>query len=374
MKKVLSVLLVLTVVLASFAFTVSAEGTKKEFSFGEDGKFTVLQISDPQDDHYTAHKLPGFIKKAVQNTNPDLVVISGDLVEDTRAGDIGTDDKNLQEGVLVEGDYEKTLENVKTAIKGIFTPLEEMGVYYTVAQGNNDYKSSITNEDWLKIYSSYPHCIFVDDSDDEEGKIDSYIEIKKYNSDDAGFGLWMLDNGNGFTDGQRKWFKNKETADVPSIVFEHRPIDDVGNLFEKCNIWDKGALLGDGGVYRLQNGGTNYVVYEPTEKPTDDFLMFKDKGVKGVFFGHIHTDGYTGIYEGVTLGLTYGCQFSKAGPYGYRVIELDEDGTFTTELYTYQDGEFTLQVDEKPGEETFLQKVLNFLKFIINQIGSWLKF
>ncbi len=373
MKKVLSVLLVISVLLTSFVFTVSAS-EKKEFSFGADGKFTVLQLSDPQDDHYTAHELQGFIKKAVEKANPDLVVISGDLVEDTRAGDFGTDDKNFQEGVLVDGDYEQTLKNVKNAVEGIFAPLEEMGVYYTVTQGNNDYKSSVTNEDWLKIYASYPHCLAVDESDDEDGKIDSYIEIKKYNSNEAGFGLWLLDNGRGFTDGQREWFKNKQTNGVPSIVFEHVPISDVGNLFEKCNIWDSGALLGDGGAYRLKDGGTNYVVYTPTEAPSDDFMMFKNKGVTGAFFGHIHTDGYTGVYEGVALGLTYGCQFAKAGPYGYRVIELDENGTFETELYTYTDGEFFLQIDEVPGEESFTRKLVNFFKFIVNQIASWLKF
>lgn len=379
MKKVISVLCVIAVLVSCFTMSAFAEAEKAgKLSFSEDGKFTVLQLSDPQDDQYPAHEMERFVKKALEKSQPDLVVISGDLVEDTRFGDIGSDDKNMQEGVLVDGDYEKTLENVKTAVSYIFAPLEEAGVFYTVAQGNNDYKSNISNEDWLKIYASYPHCLVVDESDDEAGKIDSYLEIKKHNSDEAGFGIWLLDNGRGFTDGQREWFKNKETSDVPSIVFEHIPIKDVGNLFEKCNFWDSGALLGDGiNTYRLNPevaSGVNYVVYEPTEKPTDDFLMFKDKGVTGAFFGHIHTDGYTGTYEGMTLGLTYGYQFAKAGPYGYRVLELDEDGTFTTDLYTYSDGEFNLQTDEAVIEESIGQKIINAVSFIFRQICAWLKF
>ncbi len=376
MKKIISVLIAVILAFSALACSASAAGENANLTFDSDGKFTVLQLSDPQDDQYPAYEMERFVKAALKKAEPDLVVISGDLVEDTRFGDLGTDAKNMQEGVLVDGDYEKTLENVKTAVAAIFKPLEEAGVYYTVAQGNNDYKSKISNEDWLEIYASYPHCLVIDESDDEEGKIDSYIEIKKHSSDEAGFGLWLLDNGRGFTDGQRNWFKNKEVSAASSIVFEHVPTEDVGNLFEKCSIWDKGALLGDGGVYRLNPDvakGVNYVVYEPTEKPTDDFLMWKEKGVVGAFFGHIHTDGYTGTYERITLGLTYGYQFSKAGPYGYRVLELDENGTFQTELYTYSDGEFTLQED-LAEDETFLSKLTNVITFIFRQISAWLKF
>lgn len=373
MKKLLS--LVLSVLLALSCFAVASSAQDKDFEFGADGKFTVLHISDPQDDRYPAHGLEDFIVRAIEKSNPDFIVISGDIVEDSRAGDI-SDDKIFQEGVLVDGDYEKTLENVKIAVENVFAPIEEAGIYYAVTMGNNDYKAGISNEDWLEIFSSYPHCITVDESTDAEGKIDGYVEIKKNNSDESAFGIWLLDNGKGFTDGQREWFKNKETANVPSVVFQHVPSDDIGNLFEKCNAWDKGALLGDGGLYRLSPdaaSGINYAVYEPCE-PTADFLMWKDKGVTGAFFGHIHTDGYTGTVDGITLGLTYGFQFSKAGPYGMRVLELDENGTFETQLYLYENGEFSAQESESTDSDSFTDKLMNILEFLFRQFSAWFKF
>ncbi len=377
-KKFMVVFIAVLMALASFSVAGFAE-EKPEFEFDEDGKFVVLQISDPQDDAYPAHELDDFIRKSIETVKPDFIVISGDVVEDSRAGDI-SDDKIFQEGVTVDGDYEKTLQNVKDAVENIFAPIEEAGIYYTIAQGNNDYKSGISNEDWLEIYASYPHCITVDMSDDSEGKIDSFVEIKKHDSDETGYILWALDNGRGFTEGQKQWFKNEADSSVPSIVFEHIPTDDVGNLFEKCEIWDEGALSGDGGFYRLNKeiaNGVNYVTY--SQGTTDEFLMWKENGVKGAFFGHIHTDGFTGTYDGITLGLTYGCQFSKAGPYGVREIILDEDGTFETNLYVYEKGEFSLQEyeDYKTYDnalEEFFSKVLNVFKFIFNQISSWLKF
>lgn len=381
-KKISAVIFAVMMALLTLSPCAFAENGSR-FEFDSDGKFTILHISDPQDDQYPAHKLEDFITKAIETADPDFIVITGDIVEDWRFGDIGTDDKNFQEGVVVDGDYEATLENVKTAVNAVFSPIEKSGIYYAVTQGNNDYKSGISNEDWLKIYQSYPHCIVVDESDDEEGKIDSYIEINKHMSDEAAFGIWLLDNAKGFKEGQKNWFKNKETSGVPSIVFEHIPIKDIGNLFEKCHIWDSGALLGDGGFYRLNGDvakGVNYNVVEPSDEPSEVFKMWKDKGVTGAFFGDYHFDGYTGVYDGITLGLTYGFEFSKPGPYGMRVIELDEDGTFETDLYTYSKAknEFTLQEDKTVSTDNFVFSILggvfNTVTYIFRQISAWLKF
>ncbi len=346
MKRIISLVMAFVLILSCFVLNANAAKKMPTLSFGKDGKFRILHLTDMQDDQYPAKELQSFIKKAVENTDPDLVVITGDLVENSRTGDRLTDKEAAREGVTVEGDYKATLKNVKAAVDAIFAPLEELGVYYVVTQGNNDYSSGIKNSDWLKIYSAYPHCITFDKSNDKAGKIDNYIEIYKYKSKKAGYGLWLLDNGSGFTSEQATWMKNKKTSNVPSIVFEHVPVPEVGNLFVKCHIWSRYALLDRGftGLYRLNHevaSGISYMSYPPTGTMSDTYKMWKSKGVKAAFFGHIHTDGYTGEYEGITLGLTFGCQFAKGKPYGYRVIDLNQNGSFETELFTYEKGEFS---------------------------------
>ena len=62
MKKIISVLLCVFLLTSCFIFGVGAEDDA--LRFGEDGKFTVLQITDPQDDAYPAHGLKEFIEKA----------------------------------------------------------------------------------------------------------------------------------------------------------------------------------------------------------------------------------------------------------------------------------------------------------------------
>lgn len=379
MKKIISIFLSVAVFLTCLAFGASASDSA--LRFGTDGEFTVLQITDPQDDHYPAHGLADFIKKAIEKTNPDFIVLTGDIVEDSRAGDI-SDDKIFQEGVTVDGDYAATLSNTKKACADIFAPIEQSGIPYAISQGNNDYNSDVTNEDWLKIYASYPNNMTVDMSDDPSGKIDCYIPVLSSDSDASAFGLWMLDNGRGFTAEQLEWFKSYDNGNVPSVVFEHVPVDDIGNLYEECNVWDEGALLDGEKAYRLKgdiaSGHAEGIVKPGTT--TDEFTAWKNKNVVGAFFGHWHTSGYTGVWDGITLGMTYGCQFSKAGPYGVRTVTLfEETGSIETENYVYENGEFSLQEDKSYAEydsafEKAIADVLNFFRNIFTALQYLLKF
>ena len=98
----------------------------------------------------------------------------------------------------------------------------------------------------------------------------------------------------------------------------------------------------------------------------------------GAFFGHEHTCGYTGTFDGITMGLTYGCQFAKSGPYGMRTLTLSEDGTFDTDLYTYEKGTFTLQTDAPyndgaQGFEKVINSIFNFFKCLFMSLVYALK-
>ncbi len=380
MKKFIAVALSICLVFSVASFGAFAT-EDKNLRFGDDGKFTILQTTDTQDDYCIADGLVEFIEKSIETTDPDLIVITGDLVEDSRTGDI-SDSEIFKEGVTVDGDYEATLENTKKAVEQIFAPLEKSGIPYAVTQGNNDYKSDVTNEDWLEIYADYPGCIAYDMSDDADGKIDFYLPVLSSSSDEPAFGIWMLDNGRSFSQEQLDWFASYNTNGVPSVVFEHIPIDDMGNLYEECSIFDEGVIIDGGKTYRLRGdiaSGHAEGIIKPGAS-TPEFAAWKKQNVVGAFFGHWHTSGFTGVWDGITLGMTYGCQFSKSGPYGVRTVTLDEaSGSIETELYEYIDGEFVVQVDEpyeqydNEIEEAFAG-FINFFTNIFNALAYLLKF
>lgn len=381
MKKLLSVLLALCMVTGSVLLTASA-GQADTLRCKEDGTFTILQITDPQDDAAPAKGLLAFIEKSIALTQPDLIVLTGDIVEDDRFGDLTSDDEPFKEGVSVEGDLAASLANVRACVEQIFAPLEKSGIPYAVTLGNNDYKSGITTADWLAIFAEYPGCITVDMSADDDGHIDQYLPVLASDSQEAAFGLWLLDNGKGFNEQQRSWMLATDNGGVPGVVFEHIPTRDVHNLFEECSPWDSGAFAEELSVYRLQPA----LAYGHAESALADSGsasqadLWKEKNVIGAFFGHLHTSGFTGTYDGVTMGLTYGCQFAKAGPYGVRTVVLDENsGSLQTELYTYEKDAFVLQtqdIEQQPQNavQAFFKGFVNTLLFVMRSVCYLLKF
>lgn len=363
MKKIISIFLATIFI---FSLCVCANAESNELKFGADGKFTVLQISDPQDDHNPAYDLVKFLELSIDETNPDLIIFTGDIVEDSRIGDIGIDDEPFREGVK-DDDYNQSLDNITKTCEAVFGYAEEKGIPFAVAQGNNDYKGGITNEDWLKIYDTYENSLTVDESNDRDGRIDFNLEIKSSDGKETVFNIWMMDNGGGsITEDQLAWYKSESAAlkeanggePVPSFVFQHCPVDDMGNLFEECNFWDEGASIGDDGkCYRLnQEIASGYHAGAMIPGSTSvQFNAWKECGdVLGAYFGHWHTEGYTGIWDGIELGFTYGCEFAKPGPYGVRVFTLYEDDikNYDNVLYTYEgsvktnNARLELQVDE----------------------------
>ncbi len=386
MKKIISIALALTMIMSLSVFA-NAEATG-ELRFGDDGKFTVVQISDPQDDHYPAYDLVNFLKLAIEKTNPDLIVFTGDIVEDSRIGDVGIDGESGREGVTVDGDYNKTLANVKATCAAVFGEAEKRGIPFAVCQGNNDYNSGIKNTDWLEIYRSYKNCIIDDESDDANGKIDYNIEIKSSDGNKTVFNIWMMDSGRGIDAEQMDWYKTESKAlananggePVPAFWFQHTQTCDIGNLFEECNFWDEGAVIEGTKCYRLNQdiaSGYNTGVVTPGQT-SEQFMAWKECGdVLGAYFGHWHTEGYTGTYDGIELGFTYGCEFAKPGPYGIRVFTLDENDmkNYQNELYTYEgsvktgDARFELQVDEPYTEyDNIFDEIIGAIKNIFELI------
>ncbi len=383
MKKLISILLAATLL---FSLCICANAENNELKFGEDGKFTILQISDPQDDHNPAYDLVNFLKISIDETNPDLIICTGDIVEDSRIGDIGIDDEPFREGVEVDGDYYQTVMNVTETCKAIFGYAEEKGIPFAVSQGNNDYNSGVTNEDWMKIYNSYENSLTVDESNDKDGRIDFNLEIKSNDGEKTVFNIWMSDNGDGtVNEEQLAWYKSESAAlkeanggePVPSILFQHVPVDDMGNLFEECNFWDEGASIGDDGkCYRLNQEIANgyHAGAMIPGSTSEQFKAWKECGdVLGAYFGHWHTEGYTGTWDGIELGFTYGCEFAKPGPYGVRVFTLYENDikNFDNVLYTYEgsvktnNARLELQTDEPYTEyDNIIEEIFAAIKNI----------
>ena len=321
--------------------------------FRADGTFTILQLSDTQDDAYPAYDMLSLLRMAVETADPDLIVISGDLVEDNRIGDAGVDAQPGREGVNVKNadgslNNEKTRANVEKAVDAVMGELTPFGVPIVIALGNNDRKVGLTGADWIEILSRYPECVIYDESPDEADGVDYHVTVKGRDGKDA-FNVWLMDTlGGGITDAQVDWYRSlsKQIAaqnggePIPALAFQHIQAADIGNLFIPCTPLDTGAKRLDGGWVRLdpeKASGYNFFAYAPGAH-TAEFAAWKECGdVLGAFFGHQHVEGFSGVLDGIELGFTYGCEMAKTGPYGFRVFTLYEDDIahYDNVLYRY---------------------------------------
>ena len=131
-RKALSVLCCLLIALCTVSFAFAAEPAEPKLHFSADGTFTILHLTDTQDDQYPAKQLRPFLEQAIETAKPDLIVFTGDLVEDLRVGDKGTDARPLFDGVVTYGltgkDKAKTHENALKASQVVLQIFSDSGV------------------------------------------------------------------------------------------------------------------------------------------------------------------------------------------------------------------------------------------------------
>jgi len=134
--------------ITGYAQNVSVVGREVPvFQVDINGDFTVLQFSD-------THFICGSTKKdtktlaamraQIESVQPDLVVISGDMVE----------------GNNHNGKYNK-----KTALEAVGALFEDLGQYWAYVPGNNDGEMCGTSDDVASFLSQYAHCILADEED-----------------------------------------------------------------------------------------------------------------------------------------------------------------------------------------------------------------
>ncbi len=328
----------------------SAAFNDTSLKFDENGEFTLIQITDIQEDTEVHETTLALISKAMNKYNPDMVVMTGDNVES------GMDESEF-----------------KTAVGQFMAPIISAGVRYAITFGNHDDEDrSIVNTAWSK-QNQYNHYVSMSplaidyDEPGLSGVGTGSIPIYSNDGSRVAFCVFPVDSGtyNSNNDydhvktDQINWYASEATRlaglnngnKVPTLVFQHIPVPEIySNLLTEVPAGSAGAIQGTG---QWQN---KYYVLDPNN-PTITGVMqegpcpaainngqyqgWLDAGnVVGAFFGHDHTNTFVGTdANGITMGY---CKAATLEAYhaadedpGLRVFHIKEDGTYTTEALTY---------------------------------------
>ncbi|MBR3816644.1 MAG: metallophosphoesterase [Clostridia bacterium] len=357
MKKTFALILSL-VLLISAAAVPSYGAEEKKLTFGEDGKFRILQINDFQDRDVANEESLAFLNAVLDKYEPDLVVLVGDQLSDHFPG--------------------KTVEKLKQAIANQVTPMQERGIPFIFTFGNHDldHVSTMSAQQQGEYYRSFSYCYANSDGPDA-GTYNTLI----YSNDGTTplLNIYMMDTGHwvgtgmncGVTEEQVEWYK--ETSNslkalngvkvVPSLVFQHVPVKEIHKLLKevpadtpcalKAKYEDKYYVLDENADWI---GDRNVMRETPaSEHPTvttGQYEAWLEQGdIIGAYFGHDHINTFVGRTEdGIVLGYNGGFGFATYGDPGERYAKIFDFDASDVENYTQQNVYYTETVTEEPDE------------------------
>lgn len=286
--------------------------------------FTILQFTDTHvsGDAQGRREVYPYMRKWVEEVHPDLIVITGDGVQDAKADEamhsLIAEMKNYNvPWAYVFGNHEKDAD---VGVRGLSKILKEAAA-----------------EDELILYQEGPFT-----TNDRHGNYVVNISQGKKHI----YSLFMMNTGreyNTFSDEQETWYadgvrklsemiygeyKPFENKVIPSMVFHHIPTDEyqyaankvlTGSYkFDNVKVGQVPSEYGSGRNDEMAYGQTNgeYLLYEDPKSQAGFFATAKDlRSTTHMFCGHRHANDATILYEGITL--SFGTKTGRGNFDGY---------------------------------------------------------
>lgn len=326
----------------------------EKLKFNSEGRFVILQVSDPQDMHIPRRGMFKMLDRIYDKVNPDLVLLTGDNILGNHINDapIGNR-KNVKS-------KEGTLKRMKKALGYLLDPIEKRNLPFAFIFGNHDDMNIISKKEQAAIYGGFNHCVSYENNDETVDCGNYNIPIYASDGSRIKFNIWMIDsagadeNGNNIFECVKPetldWYDRKsrelqlqDGAPVMSLMFQHIPVIETKEFFKECCKDDKGAVLcrEDGKYYCLDSEKATGFAFEYPATVSEDFgqldMLRKRGDVCALVFGHDHLNSFTGELDGVNIVQTSGASFRSYGNMvsrGVRVFELDEKDTTSFRTYT----------------------------------------
>ena len=320
------------------------------------GKFTVLQVSDPQDLQFVRKTMVKMLDAAYDRVNPDLVVFTGDNILGNHLRDARFGSRKVI--LSPDGEYEA----MKTAIHHIAEPVDRRGIPFTMIYGNHDDMNFISKEKQAEIWRGYDSFVGLDDSGDSGDVATFNLPVMSSDGKKTAFNLWFIDSARlnkaeekchtGVKKQAVEWYINKSNRlkeqnggkPVPSVLFQHIPFSEMTHLNSPCKKDDYGALplfkKGEPEKYiRLDPAVADGFLGEPIdgcEENNGEFDAIKKQGdVAAAVFGHDHRNNFIAELDGIRIFQSSAASFRCYGNRfrGVRVIEINENEPESVKTY-----------------------------------------
>ncbi|MBQ8183881.1 MAG: metallophosphoesterase [Clostridia bacterium] len=289
---------------------------KNQLKFN-DGKFTIMSLGDLHENRTLDNQnkinrrrdMHNFVKTGILAFKPDLIVLLGDT--------------------LMFKDESEDFSEYKSALRDVLKPVIDSGIPFCYVLGNHEHDAG--QEDLVvSAYKEIETCIGENDPTCPRGNFNCNLLVKNSEGTEDIFNLWFIDSNN-VCDNQEisvydwvhqdqiKWYEEKALEiklshsgkTLPAILFQHTPVIEEYQLLREAKPHEIPFCAVEGHhkfkdkKYMLKDGVDGYLGEGPCSPCYNggQFESWKRTGdVVAAFFGHDHTNDFTGYVDGIMLG------------------------------------------------------------------------
>ncbi|MDY2879799.1 MAG: metallophosphoesterase [Candidatus Borkfalkiaceae bacterium] len=295
-----------------------------------------------------------YMRKTVEQADPDLIVLSGDNV-------YGEFDDN------------------GTSLRALVAELDGYRIPWTFTFGNHDNETRLGVEATVAEYLKSEYCLFKRGPEPEVVDGESFYPVAGNGNFNIGIVqdgrltevVWLMDsNGHtdsdktqnmystaGLMDSQIEWFRERNEllrrygggVSPKSIGFFHHPMRAYGDAMQKYgyissrhDFYDENGDYGNFKPVRIpendegDSGNMNVDAGQYIDGAYVFHNLLKTYGCEGWFFGHDHENNASAVFEGVRY--TYGLKASKydsftEGEIGGTLIKVGQNGLSVSRIF-----------------------------------------
>lgn len=340
MKKSSKILAVMLSVVMAFGFMLNSFAavditTAEPIRFDENGNLCIMHVTDNHLDMDNVEDTVWLLGEACDREQPDIVVITGDNVNN-----VG--DKECTKYLIGE-------------LMGVFDS-RDIPVAVTFGNHDSENENGLTREELMAYYNTFDCSVSVDDGELLSGCGTYNVPVLASDSNKIAFNLWVFDSGDYDESGryacvredQVNWYKAKSDLlallnggnRVNSLAFQHIIVGEIYDALKKADgkaLFSFEHLYNDGEYYMFDESATNYGTLNETPCPGylnfGQFDAMVEKGdVLGIFTGHDHTNAFGVKYKGIDIVNSLSTRYNGdafSTEYGYRIIDVNENDTST---------------------------------------------
>ena len=359
MKKIIALAMALILAIGGLSMSAVATENDDTLRFGDDGKFTILHLTDIQDTYVFNKDTRKYINNIISMTNPDLIVLGGDNIAGFGAG--------FKCGA-------------KAAISEFMSIFEERGIKVAIVFGNHDDEGQATKQEMMAMYEEYDCFVGCTGFTDGERVGNYNLPIRSSDGSRDAFNVWLIDSGtyrNLNTDegyaavnkATLDWYtetsialEEANGAKVPSFMFQHIVVPEIYDALVEVAEGTEGAIGyqptedAEKKYYILPEDAKGQLLENPCPPLYNEgqFETAKERGdVLAIVTGHDHTNTFEVEHQGIKLinspCVGYATYYNEEN-IGARVFVIDENDpeNFETYLINAEDAKNFVESEIKP--------------------------